>query len=692
MKGKRIRIGVCSALCALAAVGGLAACGEKTGAFEPEYMIYSGGSVAISGKVTYELVNAPEGVAIDPKTGVITFDAEPYTQVLVVAKKDGKIVSETKVTLLGEFRTPTLVFENLSDNIVNGEYVEATSDTGSAVTYALKGDAEGISVERTTGKVVFSAAVKNGTRFTVAASSRGAEISREFTACTENFVSAEQTKQFVSSAALCDVGFKLDFSGDAATEALGVLGVRVGNLSAEPSLYSYDKANRLLKLNKEMFDGWSTGEHTVKLITGKNTVSVTVCVATKFISTAEELASINDSREALSGYYVLTRDIDLSEYCESRKDVGYWTPIGTYHDVTDGTALNDAFKGTFDGNGHKLTGFKIYRDEVTDTQAFNAGLFGYVDGTARIVNLGLESVAYNAARSYSGLFVGVNTGVIENCYARGDLECVGVCAGGFVGRNEGTIRNAYSVGTVVGDERIGAFAGRNMGIMENCYSVAGEKAPLLVATEEGSTTGQCFGGEDELCAYEFPFGEPWTVGEGYPYLVEAVRAYFLNGLTLAGAPAEMYKGTTVVLYAVLSPADAAETPVFSSSVGSVENGVLTVPLSETASECVVTVTCGDFSDSVTISLLDPKLEILNEETGIAKSYSVDLKVAVYPETEEYLSAVRYEVVGGTSGVTVDENGRVTVSRNCKAASCTVRVYIEGVAEAFVSFEIYEPGS
>jgi len=38
-----------------------------------------------------------------------------------VAKKSGKVVSETKVTLLGEFKAPTLRFTNLSDNTTSEE-------------------------------------------------------------------------------------------------------------------------------------------------------------------------------------------------------------------------------------------------------------------------------------------------------------------------------------------------------------------------------------------------------------------------------------------------------------------------------------------------------------------------------------------------------------------------------------------
>ena len=59
----------------------------------------------------------------------------------------------------------------------------------------------------------------------------------------------------------------------------------------------------------------------------------------------------------------------------------------------------------------------------------------------------MESSAYNVVRSFSGTFVGVNTGVIENCYVQADVESIGNYVGGFVGRNEGTIKNAYALGT-----------------------------------------------------------------------------------------------------------------------------------------------------------------------------------------------------------------------------------------------------
>ena len=682
---KKLLVALCAAVFAGATL--LTSCGG-TGSFLPEYEIRSGESIAIPGGVTYELVGAPEGVAIDPKTGVITFDAAPYTQVLAVAKKSGKVVSETKVTLLGEFKAPTLRFTNLSDNIVSGDSVSAVSDTGSAVTYALKGDTAGVEVGRTTGKVTFASFVADGTPFIVEASSRGVSLEHTFKAAAANFVRAEADKQFVSQETPCDIGFRLEFGSDASVERQGVLGVQSGHTAIDSSLYDYDAGTRLLRLKKEVFADWSAGEHALRIITAKNAVSVTVSVATKFISTPEALASINASAEALSGYYVMTRDIDLAAYCEKQKDDGYWTPIGTYHDVADGTALNDAFKGTFDGNGHRITGFKIYRDQTSDTRAYNAGLFGYVDNTATIVNLGLESSAYNVVRSFSGTFVGVNTGVIENCYVQADVESIGNYVGGFVGRNEGTIKSAYTLGTVRGETSKGSFAGRNMGVLENCYAVTGEKGLPLVGTDEGRTVGENFATRAEFEAFDFPFGEPWVLGKGAPALKEAVPAYFLNGVALTGLPASMYKGTSVQLTAVINPPDASDAgePSFASSVGTIENDTLYVPVSADASACVVTVTCGDYSDSAEIALLEPRLEISGGAEVLVKSYSYDLEVSVLPALSEYISAVKYEITEG-KGVTVSEDGRITVSRNSKAETCTVRAYIEGIAEAYKTFMI-----
>ena len=69
--------------------------------------------------------------------------------------------------------------------------------------------------------------------------------------------------------------------------------------------------------------------------------------------------------EAKNGGTVkLLRDVELT---------GTWAPVGT---------SSEPFKGTFDGDGHKITGLKI-------TSGSYIGLFGYVGEGAEIKNVNL---------------------------------------------------------------------------------------------------------------------------------------------------------------------------------------------------------------------------------------------------------------------------------------------------------------
>ncbi len=112
------------------------------------------------------------------------------------------------------------------------------------------------------------------------------------------------------------------------------------------------------------------------------------------IRTVEDLQNISSN---LGANYILLNDLDLSGM--------EWIPIGT--------SSSNCFTGTFEGNGHMISNFKI-----TGEMQY-AGLFGYNKGT--IKNLGLESFTVDASRSgttYAGGLVGNNNGgTITNCYA-----------------------------------------------------------------------------------------------------------------------------------------------------------------------------------------------------------------------------------------------------------------------------------
>ena len=82
-------------------------------------------------------------------------------------------------------------------------------------------------------------------------------------------------------------------------------------------------------------------DNTFKIITERNSVSIILDVITKFINTIEDLVSINNSIENLSGYYILMNDLDLTDYLakEGYNDGLGWTPIGLFKESTTAITL-----------------------------------------------------------------------------------------------------------------------------------------------------------------------------------------------------------------------------------------------------------------------------------------------------------------------------------------------------------------
>ena len=101
------------------------------------------------------------------------------------------------------------------------------------------------------------------------------------------------------------------------------------------------------------------------------------------IATPAQLANLSELVNACNTdysdkYYKLTADLDLSKYntnWETGTGSG-WIPVGN---------SNCPFKGEFDGNNKKIKG--LYIQTVEDY----VGLFGYIDESAKIINLGIEN-------------------------------------------------------------------------------------------------------------------------------------------------------------------------------------------------------------------------------------------------------------------------------------------------------------
>ena len=186
------------------------------------------------------------------------------------------------------------------------------------------------------------------------------------------------------------------------------------------------------------------------------------------------LAKKVNSGETYEGkYFKQTADIDLNNETN-------WTPIGT---VTNDGKDARPFKGTFDGDGYKITKLKVTGNSD------NAGLFGNVWGaTIQNCNVTGEIEGNNFVGGIVGS-TGKNTKIL-NCSFQGDVKG-NECVGGIAGWGVGKIKNCYALADVTAASAgAGGIAGKAYGVtIENCYY--GGK--LSSRTDAGGIAGETLG-------------------------------------------------------------------------------------------------------------------------------------------------------------------------------------------------------
>ena len=223
----------------------------------------------------------------------------------------------------------------------------------------------------------------------------------------------------------------------------------------------------------------------------------------------------------------LTADIDMSAH--------NWVPIGcgwqveidpdsqeglTRYKYVGGAKVHMTYEGTFDGNGHVITGlknnaskyYKQINQNVGGVLVF-PGMFSDVSGTVKnvfVLDADFHGKYHTANFKHHGIIADTLSagGLIFNCEAAGRITCnnddptndVNLIYGGLVGLNEGTIHSsmamaeltAYTMGGMIGENRgsfsngftngvynfldndvtgkyAGGIAGINIGSINNCY-------------------------------------------------------------------------------------------------------------------------------------------------------------------------------------------------------------------------------
>lgn len=171
----------------------------------------------------------------------------------------------------------------------------------------------------------------------------------------------------------------------------------------------------------------------------------------------DQLASrVNAGDPFDNTYFKMTEDISYSptsEWNDVSSDEKNFTRIGTN---------NKSFKGVFDGDGHTISGIRVY-----DMSSYNYGLFGFIDRGAVVKNLTLANSRFTAGDNTGAIVGRVDMGsTVENCHVLNNV-CIHDMGtnkwhGGVVGyMYNGTVTGCTSSATlsIDDDNMVGNYGG-----------------------------------------------------------------------------------------------------------------------------------------------------------------------------------------------------------------------------------------
>ncbi len=193
-----------------------------------------------------------------------------------------------------------------------------------------------------------------------------------------------------------------------------------------------------------------------------------------------------------------------------------------FAEENEGTILNCSAIGSIlipEGSGRGLEYYIDRAGFVWKNAGIIMGSFASVDlpyGSGLVVeNSGTIVACYTTTDIENGPagLVGTNLGIIDSCYAFGDVQFSDSPAGGLVGVNSGTISYSYATGSVLsedifeGEGVAGGLVGSNDGDISYCYATGAGGMALVGENGRNANIKSCFalspryggGKDDSLC-------------------------------------------------------------------------------------------------------------------------------------------------------------------------------------------------
>ncbi len=174
------------------------------------------------------------------------------------------------------------------------------------------------------------------------------------------------------------------------------------------------------------------------------------------VKTANDLARLAQKTATQTSegqYYRLENDLSLTSLSSA------YQPIGD-----DGTP----FQGTFDGNGHTISGLTL------DGRGANyVGLFGYLGDKGTVKNLKIDNFNISSTGQWKAPVVADNDGTISGVtVTKTNVISNGESGGGIAARSVGLVENCSFSGSVIGVGSVAGIVGYDYGAIRKCHSDA----------------------------------------------------------------------------------------------------------------------------------------------------------------------------------------------------------------------------
>ena len=244
------------------------------------------------------------------------------------------------------------------------------------------------------------------------------------------------------------------------------------------------------------------------------------------INTPEKLDQlaryVNDGDKFEDTYFKVTADIRYT-YSSAWNDVS--SEENNYTRIGDNA---QAFKGSFDGGGHTISGIRVYA-----TSSYNYGLFGFLESGAVVKNVTLADSRLTVGDCGGGIVGTINMGAtVENCHVLSDV-CI---------HDKGNANNYHGgvVGRMSGGTVTGCTCSATLSIDED--KQGGCLGGIVGRLDDSRRLANCLAVNVKLPAASHFTGNGHYCGAVVGYTVTNITSNYFSGCTYGDVPATVGMG------------------------------------------------------------------------------------------------------------------------------------------------------